>query len=140
VGDWNPDCASTGRWLVAWQDTRNQGTTGEDIYAQRVVFTGPDSSLWGAAVPVGTLTGYVGPPVIDWGPVGGGDGIFLVVWIEWQLEDVVYARRVQPDSTVVGDPITVCDTGGIKSSPAVVYASASNDWLVAWESAERTPP
>ncbi|MGD2145539.1 MAG: hypothetical protein PVH41_02470 [Anaerolineae bacterium] len=127
-------CATTGRWLVAWQDTRNQGTTGNDIYAQQVVYTGPGSSLWGSAVSVGTLVGEARAPAVDWGPVDEGDGEFLVVWIEWQMEDIAYARQVRPDSSLVGEAIVVCDTHGVKSSPDVVYSSGSNDWWVAWES------
>jgi len=127
-------CGTTGRWLVAWLDTRNQGTTGYDIYAQQVAYAGPGPSRWGPAVPVGTFTGEAGPPAIDWGPVDGGDGEFLVVWIEWQTYDTAYARRVQPDSSLVGDAIVVCDSSAIKSSPAVAYSPSSSDWWVAWES------
>lgn len=124
--------ASTGRWLTTWTDTRNAGTTGYDIYGQQVQYSGGISpTLWSSPVPIGTITGNAGAPAVDWGPVDGGDGEFLTVWTE--DGDIVYARRVQADNTLVGAPITVSDST-FNTNPAVAYASDSNDWWTAWES------
>lgn len=121
---------STGRWMVTWTDTRNGGTTGYDIYGQQVQYSGGNPSLWGSPIPVGTLTGDAGAPDVAWGPVGGG-GEFLAVWVESTRE--VYARRIQADSTPIGAPSTV-SSSTLNYNPAVTYASASNEWWVAWDS------
>jgi hypothetical protein len=122
---------STGRWMVTWTDTRNGATTGYDIYGQQVQCIGGNPSLLGSPIPVGTLAGDAGAPDVAWGPVGGGDGEFLAVWVE--TTNGVYARRIQADGTPIGTPSTV-SSSTLNYNPAVTYASASSEWWVAWDS------
>jgi hypothetical protein len=121
---------ATGRGLVTWQDSRNSGTTGDDIYGQQVYFPAGGPLLWGSQIHIGTLSGQAGAPAVAWGQVGAAGGEFLAVWAE---DNVVYARRIQADNTPTGGPITVSDFSSGKSHPAVAHATGSNDWWVVWE-------
>jgi hypothetical protein len=122
----------TGRWLVTWQDTRNTGTTGNDIYGQQVQYTGGSVSLWSSPVAIGNITGDAGAPAVDWGPVSSANGEFLVAWTEGIT--TTYARRVRANNTLAGGVITVSDTDTDKSNAAVAFAPGSSDWWVLWES------
>jgi hypothetical protein len=121
---------ANGRWMVTWEDTRNAGTTGVDIYGQQVQFTGGIADLWGSQFPIGTLAGMAEAPAVAWGPLAAPGGEFLTVWFE---NETIYGRRVQADSSLVGGLITVSDyPGSYKANPAVVFASGSNAWWTVW--------
>lgn len=123
---------SNGRWLVAWRDSRNSATTGDDIYGQQMQFSDPSLLTWGSQITVGVISGYTyaGPPDVAWGQVGSGDGEFLTVWAE---NDLVYGQRVQADSALAGDVISVStDYTSSKYVPAVAFDSVDKAWWVAW--------
>jgi len=94
---------ANGRWLVAWSDSRNYGTTGYDIYAQQVYSNGT-ILLWGSQIHIGDFWGAAWAPDVAWGQVGSGDGEFLTVWSENSL---IYGQRVLAGSILTGDVITV---------------------------------
>jgi hypothetical protein len=122
--------ATLPRWLVTWEDSRTEVTTGIDIYGQQVAFAASVLSLYGGQVAIGAQAGNAQAPDVAWGAAGPGEGEYLTVWSEggW-----VFARRVGADSTLLGGLITVSNyVGSEKLEPAVVYASASNAWWVAW--------
>ena len=122
------------RWLVTWQDSRNSGTTSNDIYGQAVSFLSGSLALEGSELPIGVLSDYAGAPAVGWGqvdPSASAYGEYLVVWSE---SDTMYAQRVDgQDYSLVEVPITVSDYASGKHGPAVVYAAASEDWWVIWQ-------
>ena len=122
---------ANGRWLVTWRDSRNSGTTGDDIYGQQVEFSesGTTIELWGSQVVVGALPGWARALDVAWGQVGSGDGEFLAVWSE---DEALYARRVQADNTLPGDVIAVSDADCYKYVPAVAFDPAENTWWTVW--------
>ena len=123
---------SNGRWLVTWKDSRNYGTTGYDIYGQQMQFSDPSLLTWGSQITVGAISGYTdaGPPDVAWGQVGSGDGEFLTVWAE---NNLIYGQRVEADSALAGDMISVSTNyTSSKSVPAVAFDSVDKAWWVAW--------
>jgi hypothetical protein len=121
---------ANGRWLVMWSDSRDYATTGYDVYGQQVQFSGALVSLWGSQVHIGEFWGSASAPDVAWGQIGTGDGEFLTVWSENSL---VYGQRVQANSTLVGDVITVStDYDSSKSYPALAFDSADEAWWVVW--------
>jgi hypothetical protein len=121
---------SNGRWMVTWQDSRNAGTTGYDIYGQQVQFTGGSLALWGSQIPIGTLAGTAEGPAVAWGPVAVPGGEFLTVWSE---DNVIYGQRVQADNTLAAGVTTVSNyPTSDKSNPSVVYAPGWTAWWTVW--------
>ncbi|MBC7250644.1 MAG: hypothetical protein H5T62_10210 [Anaerolineae bacterium] len=121
--------ASTGRWMVTWQDSRPCGTTSDDIYGQQMQFAGSILSPWGDQLHIGALVGWGSTPDVAWGQVGSGDGEFLVVWPE---NNTMYAQRIRADSVLVGGVITVSDYASGKYAPAVTFDSSDGAWWVVW--------
>ena len=118
------------RWLVTWEDSRTQATTGVDIYGQQVTFEASTLSLYGAQIAIGAQTGDAWAPDAAWGAVGAAGGEYLTVWSEggW-----LFAQRVAANSTLLGGLITVSNyPESVKRDSAVAFASASNAWWVVW--------
>lgn len=124
-------CASTGRWFVAWTDNRRSGPSGADIYAQQVEYAEGAVSLWSGVLPVGAVASWAGAPAVAWGPVGDGEGEFLIAWTD--NAKTTYARRVEADNTLL-DLLQVSDTQNSKAAAAVTFAAQSHDWWVVWDS------
>jgi hypothetical protein len=120
-----------GRWLVAWADSRNSGTTGDDIYTQQVYsYSSGATMLWGGQAHIGDFWGAAMAPDVAWGQVGSGDGEFLTVWSENSL---IYGQRVQANSVLAGDVISVStNDAGDRNVPAVAFDSGDGAWWVAW--------
>jgi len=120
---------SNGRWLVAWRDSRNYSTTGYDIYAQQVEFSGAPSP-WGSQTTVSAISGYAGSPDVAWGQVGSGDGEFLTVWAE---NNLIYGQRVEASSALAGDVVSVsANYVSRKYVPAAAFDSVDKAWWVVW--------
>ena len=119
----------SGSWLVTWQDSRNSGTTENDIYGQQMSVSGSTLSPSGPQVAIGTLSGWAGAPDVVWGQPSSGDDAFLTVWAE---DSVLYGQRVAADSTLTGDPTTISDYESAKSVPAVAFDTVESEWWVVW--------
>ena len=120
------------RWMVVWEDSRSVLTTGINVWGQQVEYDfGLD--LYGSALAIGTALGDAESPDVAWGLTGSPDGEYLVVWIEGELADLVFAQRVGSASALVGDTILVSNhDGSDKFDPDVVFASGSNAWWTVW--------
>ena len=122
------------RWLVTWQDSRNSGTTSNDIYGQAVSFLSGNLALEGSEIPIGVLPDYAGAPAVGWGQVDPATSVYGEYLVTWPESDTMYAQRLDgQDYGLVEDPITVSDYASGKSNPAVVYATESEDWWVVWQ-------
>jgi hypothetical protein len=121
-------------WLVTWKDSRNSGTTSDDIYGQLLKFLGGTLSLESSQIHIGALSGYAGAPAVGWGqvdPSASAYGEYLVAWPE---SDDMLAQRIDgQDYSLVGGPITVSDYDSGKYDPAVIYATVSEEWWLVWE-------
>ena len=122
--------AANGRWLVTWQDSRNSGTTGNDIYGQQMRVSGSTLSISGTQVAIGTIPGWAGQPDVAWGQTGSGDGTFLTAWSE---SSILVGQRVLADSALAGDVITISNYASSKSVPAAAFAAPDRAWWVVWE-------
>jgi hypothetical protein len=121
------------RWMVVWEDSRTAGTTGIDVYGQQIEFDSDTLDLYGGAIAVGTTLGDAEGPDVAWGPVGVHGGEYLVVWIENEVIDLVFAQRVEGIGTLAGAPIVVSNHGeSTKYDPRVVFATGSNAWWTVW--------
>ena len=120
-------------YLVVWQDHNDSSQT---VYSISSVLAGEDGVPYQDPYSVsGTqLNKCLKPDVAS----NIQTGEFLVVW-EYAYNEYVdhniYARRVGNDGIPVGNVIAISTSTTYETSPSVAYNSASNQWLIVWDSA-----
>lgn len=129
---WN---AGANQFLVVWQDGRNQGTRGIDVFGRRV---GPGGILLGSDRLISgpnALTNEVEPAVV-W---NDADGQYLVLWSDGRASDTrgrdVYGRRVASGGAPSSGDFRVSGPAatGDDARPAVAWNATANQYLVVWE-------
>jgi hypothetical protein len=131
----NPAVSAHGtapHWLVVWEDSRSVATTGINVWGQGVEYDfGLD--LYASAVEISAALGDAASPDVAWAQIGGPGGEYLVVWVETEVEDLVFAQRIDGTIALLPDTILVSNhEGSDKFDPAVVFASSSNAWWTVW--------
>lgn len=121
------------RFLVVWQDSRNQATSAGDIYGQLV---NPDGSLFGAAsasnFSVTKANGDQKSPAIAF---DSANERFLVVWSDsrngnWDI----YGQILNADGSIYnGSPdFVVSNDLNSQNGPSAAFDSGNNRYLVVW--------
>ena len=118
---YNPD---RGEYLVAWA---NQGSTSNDIQAQRVTASGqPAGEPFFVAAGAG---------VQRWSPAiayNSHRGEYLVVWGLWTgTKNELHAQPVAAEGGVSGADVTLATGPSGLCPPAVAYSPVSDNYLVA---------
>jgi hypothetical protein len=156
-----PDVAHnplTNEYLVVWEGEDDAGAlvvNEDEIYAQRLDASGApigiDDQRISAMGPDGTDDFEVNVPRIV---VNVRANEYLVTWDAddntaplVDEEQEIYAQRLGPDGAEIGsDDIRVSVTGfdGVSTedafTPAVAYASQSNEYLIAWDADSTVAP
>jgi hypothetical protein len=128
---WSPEIVSDGSGgaIVTWPDQRDNGTTGNDIYAQRV--DGNGNALWvtgGVSLCVATGDQYNPQIVYD------GSGGAIVTWKDERgSDDDIYAQRVDGNGNTlwVADGVSLCVTSNAQWNPRIV-SDGSGGAIVTW--------
>ncbi|MFP2924285.1 HYR domain-containing protein [Pyxidicoccus sp. 3LG] len=113
------------RYLVAWEDTRNEG--GTDIYGARV---GTDGGVLDTAdLPISTATSVQSSPV-----VASAGGTFLVAWVDLRnaSQADIYAARVQSSDGALLDAQGIPILAGPGTQRGVSVASDGSRFVLAW--------
>jgi hypothetical protein len=116
-------------FLVAWEDGRNEATTGLDIYGRRVSAAGqaigPDFRISGG-------TAHESWPALAYNPAANE---YLVVWMDnragaWD----VYGRRLKGSGSTIGVDFRICGPGatGNEYKPKVAFNISADEYLVVW--------
>jgi hypothetical protein len=118
------------RFLVTWEDSRNAGTTGRDIYGQ---FLNANGSLSGANFDISPAAGdQVGPSVAF-------DTIsqrFLVVWQDGRnagTGEDIYGQLINADGSPSEGNFIISNAAGNQVAPFVAFDTINQKFLVAWE-------
>jgi hypothetical protein len=119
-----------GQFLVVWEDTRNSGTTNEDIYGQLISAGG---RLADENFPISTFLGIQGDPSVAFDNVNQA---FLVVWREGRnlgtTGEDIYGQRISSDGSLLGGDLPICNASGGQAEPVVSFDSVNHRFLVAW--------
>ena len=131
---WNQ---TAGQYLVVWEDWRNEGTTGTDIYGRRF---GAGGGALGAEF---RITGGVSDsrermPAVVWNKTANE---YLVVWEDWRNSSGpgsgadIYGRRIGANGAAAGADFRISTPTGEKheSHPAVGWDQTTNRYLVVWD-------
>ena len=126
--------SNAGEYLIVWEDDRNEGTRGSDVFGQRVSTSG-DPVGFNFRVSGKNATGD------DWGPevaYDPDDGEYLVVWSDRRESAIgsadIFAQRVSPSGSRVGFNFRVSgkNATGLDSDPEVAYDPDDGEYLVVW--------
>lgn len=116
-------------YMVVWHDSRNDGTTGWDVYGARV-------SKAGAVLdPDGFLISNA-PQNQEHTAIAFDGTNYLVAWYDWRPNNNVdlgslYAARVSPNGTVLDNPAFQVSSDMVgRRSPRISFDGT--DYLVAW--------
>jgi len=130
-----PVVASDGAtWLVAWQDERNSGTTGVDIYGARVADNGTISDPSGIAI-CDTATDQLLPDVVYNG------GYYLAVWQDLRngADYDIYGNWLTSVGVVLeSEDVTISDQALVNESAPAAASAADGVSLVAYYYTDRT--
>jgi hypothetical protein len=129
---WNE---TANEYLVVWQDERNKGNRGPDIYAQRVA---ADGKLMGfnRRISGAAGTGYDEAPAVAWNQATNQ---YLVVWQDARnfaaRGSDIYAQRVAADGKLVGFNRRISGRAATDSEvrPEVVWNRTANQYFVVWQ-------
>jgi len=131
-------------YLVAWQDARDLGSLGWDIYVQLISGVGKSENGSRPFTEIRLRSGGdQGSPAIAY---NGTDNEYLVVWQDrWCIvspppvtADDIYGRTVSNTGNPKGDiiPISVatdCKSQDGQQNAAIAYNSEDNQYFVVWQ-------
>ena len=119
--------SANNEYLIVWFDLRNQPTTGNDVFGQRV---SADGSLLGGNIPIAIEIGSQSAPFVSYNSI---DNNYLVDWMS-QFDgpgspdfNDAFGRLVSNAGIPLGGPFHISD-GGLEISSA--YNPTNNEYLV----------
>jgi len=125
----SPNVATDGtNYLVVWEDYRNAGTTGVDIYGTRV--TGDGAVQDPTGIPISTATSDQLAPA-----VAGGTSGYLVAWQDGRNlatsgSDIYGSRVTSAGAVLDGGGLAICTANAAQYSAAVAFDGKK--YLVVW--------
>jgi hypothetical protein len=121
-------------YLVVWQDSRNLGTSGEDIFGARVSTGGVVTDANG--FPISTAPGDESTPALAF-----NGSHYLVVWSDQRnlatTDGDIYGTLVSTDATVASPSGIVISSGSADEQRPAVASNGSN-YLVVWQDYRNT--
>ncbi|HTG01426.1 MAG TPA: CFI-box-CTERM domain-containing protein, partial [Nitrospirota bacterium] len=129
------------RFLVAWSDNRNSGSSGFDIYGALV---NSDGSLYSTAsgsnfVISNASAAQTSPSVV----YESGNGRFLVVWSDQRnnasTSADIYGQYVNVDGTMAGSEFIIASTTTQENIPSAAYNSSCGNTLVTYATSTSLP-
>jgi hypothetical protein len=125
-GESSPAVTSNGAdYLVVWQDTRNNATTGTDIYGALV---GASGSVTTGGIEISKTAGEQSDPAVAY------NGAYLVAWLDRRAGWDLYATRVDGAGAVKDkNGLAVAVVASDDFTPAVARGPG-NKWAVDYES------
>jgi hypothetical protein len=126
--DWNSD---DNEYLIVWHDYRDSGTTGADIYGQRV---GADGSLLGSEIVLCTASDHQQYPQVNYISTLLR---YSVIWADdrntattgWDI----YGQSVNADGSLYGPNVTHFVFSGDQRRPGGDFSPEANRGLIVWQ-------
>ena len=118
------------RFLTAWADFRNKGTTDLDIYGRIV---DPEGNPVSGDIPIAQEKRGQSISALAFDPLGDR---FLVVWTDWRnasaVDSDIYGQFVGADGALVGDNFPIAQRRVSQKYPAVAFDPVHRQFLVVW--------
>ncbi|MFH1381958.1 MAG: hypothetical protein ABIH70_03595 [Chloroflexota bacterium] len=129
-GQYSPRASydNAGGAIFFWADERNSGTTGRDIYAQKVF---PDGSLTSQNIPVVTATNTQDQAF----SIPDGNGGIFITWHDYRSGTAdIYAQHISAAGTPQwpAGGIPICTDMNIQTNPRIVTDGAGGA-IIAWQ-------
>lgn len=124
---WNED---DDEYLVVWHDYRDSGTTGADIYGQRV---GAGGSLAGNEITLCTASEHQQYPRASYIPAYGR---YFVVWQDNRNTSTgwdIYGQNVNGDGSLYGGNVPRFVFSGYQQRPDGYFSPEANRGLTVWQ-------
>ncbi len=125
------------QYLVAWDDEREIGTTGVDVYAQWVAGTG---ALLGGNFALSTTLNSQENVAVGYNPA---QNEFLVVWEDSRNLGItstdLYGQRVGGAGGLLGGNIPLSTGIGAESEPALAFGLNLGGYLLVWRDDRNEP-
>jgi len=121
-----------GKFLVTWDDRRNESVSGCDVYGQ---FIQSDGTVEGVNF---ILANGAGDQVGNTAAVGAGDNSYLVVWEDHASGTSKIVGQVYDENGIsVGEKIDVSGPAGYCVNPSVAGDDMNARYLVVWDEREK---
>ncbi len=124
---WNGDDEE---YLVVWHDYRDSGTTGADIYGQRVA---ADGSLSGGEIALCTASEHQQYPRVEY---ISAYGRYFVIWQDDRNADTgwdIYGQNVNADGSLYLDNVPRFVFSGYQQRPDGGFSPEANRGLTVWQ-------
>ncbi len=120
--------SSNQRFLVVWEDSRDSGTTGTDVYGQLVNAAG---TLSGSNFVISNQADNQHNPSIAYNSVTPG---FLAVWHDYRNGNWdIYGQLVNASGTLSGAGFPISNEASVQFHPSVAFDGVTGRYLVAWQ-------
>jgi len=126
---------TAGQYLVVWQDARQFGTRGYDIFGQRVDENGTRLGANFRISDAAALASEYTPAVV----FSVTSNQYFVVWTDGRdglaTGTEIYGQRIRAGGSKAGGNFWISDGSGLgdEGGPAVTWNSNANQYLVVWE-------
>lgn len=118
----------SGRYLVAWTDTRAEDTSDYDIYARHLT---ADANLAGASFAVSDAADWQSETA-----VAGGDApdCYFVAWTDDRLGVAdIQGQRIAANGSLLWYQFTISAQPAMQLAPAVAYSAPDERYLAVWQ-------
>jgi hypothetical protein len=118
----------SGRYLVAWTDTRTQDTSDEDIYARHLT---DDANLAGPSFAVSDVADWQAEVAVA---AGDAPDAYFVAWLDDRLGAAdIQGQRIAANGSLLWYQFTISALPGVHVAPAVAYSWPDEHYLAVWE-------
>jgi len=127
--------ATANQYLIVWEDYRDSGTRGSDIYGRRVKaggrLAGDDFRISGAAADEDEYS-----PAVAYNATANQ---YLVAWADFRDSGTrgsdIYGKRVKAGGRLAGDDFRISGDNATSgdNTPAVAYNGKTSQYLVVWQ-------
>ena len=122
---------TSGRYLVAWTDTRAEDTSDYDIYARHLT---ADANLAGPSVAVSDAADWQSEVAVAAGDSPDAPEAYFVAWTDDRLGTAdIQGQRIAANGSLLWYEFTISAQPEMQLAPAVAYSWPYGRYLAVWQ-------